>query len=106
MERRFFELAFGWSFTSYGEGYASSSDGGCELGITACDGDAGGSAERTASAMIGVSCDDLFIAERDAVAAGGRLVRPVFEFPGGRRLELLTPGGHRLALFRYDVSVA
>jgi predicted enzyme related to lactoylglutathione lyase len=32
------------------------------------------------------------------VAAGGRIVKPIFEFPGGRRFQFLDPSGNELAV--------
>jgi uncharacterized protein len=32
-------------------------------------------------------------------AAGGRIVRPVFAFPGGRRFHFIEPGGNELAVW-------
>ncbi len=106
-ERAFFEQAFEWAFTAYGDGYASSHDGGCELGLVAVDrpgaADSADVAERAMSAaLIGVAVADLNRAERAVVAAGGLITMPAFDFPGGRRFEASTPHGHRVALFRYD----
>ena len=52
--------------------------------------------------MVGVAVDDLTVAEEAVTAAGGRVIGPAFDFPGGRRFEASTPHGHRVALFRYD----
>jgi len=32
-------------------------------------------------------------------AAGSKIVKPIFEFPGGRRFHFLDPSGHELAIW-------
>ena len=32
-------------------------------------------------------------------AAGGKIVRPIFDFPGGRRFHFTDPDGHELAVW-------
>ena len=34
--------------------------------------------------------------------AGGRLVRPIFAFPGGRRFHVLDPSGNEIAVVQAD----
>jgi uncharacterized protein len=36
------------------------------------------------------------------VAAGGKIVRPQFEFPGGKRFHFTDPGGNGLAIWSND----
>ena len=43
--------------------------------------------------------DDLGGAERAVEAAGGRIAKPIFEFPGGRRFHFLDPDGYELAVW-------
>jgi hypothetical protein len=35
-------------------------------------------------------------------AAGGRIVRPIFAFPGGRRFHFLDPSGNELAAVKAE----
>jgi predicted enzyme related to lactoylglutathione lyase len=42
---------------------------------------------------------DLADAERRVRGAGGRIVKPAFSFPGGRRFHFADPGGNELAVW-------
>jgi len=42
---------------------------------------------------------DLEATERRLLAAGGRIVRPIFSFPGGRRFHFTDPSGNELAVW-------
>ena len=43
--------------------------------------------------------EDLDAAEAAVTAAGGRVVVPQFDFPGGRRFHFREPGGNVLAVW-------
>jgi uncharacterized protein len=43
--------------------------------------------------------DDLVDLLRQVEAAGGRIIKPIFEFPGGRRFQFLDPDGYELAVW-------
>ena len=90
--RRFFETAFGWSFTGYGPDYNAIDDAGLDAGI-----DSG--FNRIAAPMPVIRTDDLARAERDVVKAAGVIVRPAYDFPGGRRFHFREPGGVELAVY-------
>ena len=42
---------------------------------------------------------DLESAEQRVLAAGGKILRPAFEFPGGRRFQFTDPAGLELAVW-------
>jgi hypothetical protein len=42
---------------------------------------------------------DLEGAERAVKAAGGRIAKEIFSFPGGRRFHFRDPAGHELAVW-------
>ena len=42
---------------------------------------------------------DLAELQRRVEEAGGRIVKPVFEFPGGRRFHFTDPDGYELAVW-------
>ena len=85
--RKFFEEAFGWSFTSYGPDYSGIDDAGIDAGID-------GSRDRVAAPLAVIRTTDLEQAEREVVAPGGVIVRPAYDFPGGRRFHFREPGGN------------
>ena len=92
----FYAAAFGWSFTNYGPGYA---------GIKALDGDEeiGGFAlvehVVVGGPLVVLYSDDLEASLDKVQAAGGSVLKPIFEFPGGRRFEFADPSGNRLAVW-------
>jgi uncharacterized protein len=42
---------------------------------------------------------DLAAMEACVTASGGRIVKPVFSFPGGRRFHFEDPSGNQLAIW-------
>jgi predicted enzyme related to lactoylglutathione lyase len=91
--KRFYTEAFGWEFTDYGPEYTSFVDGRLSGGFRRMDpGVAGGP-------LVVIFALEL---ERTAVSvtrAGGRIVRPTFSFPGGRRFHFVDPAGNELAVW-------
>ena len=43
--------------------------------------------------------DDLEDLQKQVEAAGGRIAKPIFDFPGGRRFHFLDPDGYELAVW-------
>ena len=90
--RRFYAEAFGWKFTDYGPDYTSFEDGRIAGGFTT---------ERAPSrggALVVLFTVDIGQAERRVLAAGGKVVKPTFSFPGGRRFHFTDPSGNELAV--------
>lgn len=91
--KRFYGAAFGWTFQDYGDDYVEFRDGRLTGGF-----------RREARVVTGGPLVILYSrdleASREAVtAAGGRIVRDVFSFPGGRRFHFADPDGHELAVW-------
>ena len=89
--RAFFEAAFGWSFTDYGPDYVAFDKAGINGGFAAAE-------DRVAPLVI-LYADDLDAAEASVRQAGGEVVVPQFDFPGGRRFHFREPGGSVLAVW-------
>jgi predicted enzyme related to lactoylglutathione lyase len=91
--QEFFAKVFGWSFTDYGPDYRDIKDAGL-----------GGGIERgpLVPPLVILKAEDLDQARQEVVAAGGRLSRDIFAFPGGRRFEFLEPGGTLMAVWSSD----
>jgi len=94
--KRFFVDAFGWEFNDYGPDYA---------GIKGGSGEVGGlrKVEETATGgpLVILYSDDLPASLAAVEAAGGRIVKDIFEFPGGRRFEFVDTSGNELAVWGY-----
>jgi hypothetical protein len=83
--KRFYEAAFGWSLTEFGPTYAATLTGDTDIGLQA-------DAAEATKAPLPVAVE----------AAGGRVVKAIFAFPGGRRFHFLDPGGNELAAVQAD----
>ncbi|MDY0908338.1 VOC family protein [Microbacterium sp. CFBP9034] len=89
--RGFYESAFGWSFTDYGE-YLDTPDSGVVAGINAVADD-----HQQQMPLTVLYVTDLEAA-RDLVAeSGGRIIHDIYGFPGGRRFHFADPAGNELA---------
>jgi predicted enzyme related to lactoylglutathione lyase len=90
--KRFYEQAFGWTFTDYGPAYAAANEG-LDAGFNADAGD------QTAKPLVILYAHDLEAMEAKVRAAGGAVTRPIFAFPGGRRFHFTDPSGNELAVW-------
>lgn len=89
--KRFYEQAFGWSLNEFGPTYAATVTGDTDIGLQ------GDAAEATRAPLPVIHVDDLEAALNAVTQAGGKIVRPIFSFPGGRRFHFLDPSGNELA---------
>ena len=94
--RSFYEAAFGWSMTAFGPTYAATLTGDTDVGL---QGDQG---EATRAPLPVIEVEDLEATLAAVERAGGRVVRPIFAFPGGRRFHFLDPSGNEVAAVRSD----
>jgi predicted enzyme related to lactoylglutathione lyase len=91
--KRFYDGAFGWQFTDYGPDYSSFLDGRLAGGLTKA------AAVRPGGVLVVIFAVDLAEAEGRVRQAGGRIVKPAFSFPGGRRFHFADPSGNELAVW-------
>ncbi len=90
--KRFYSDVFGWQFTDYGPDYISFFDGRL----------AGGFSKETHPAkgtLVVLYASDLEATEAKVKKAGGKIVKPTFSFPGGRRFHFTDPSGNELAVW-------
>ena len=87
---------FGWTFVDYGPEYSSFSDQGIDGGFYVANlksnSDQGG-------ALVILFSDALEATLEKVVASGGKIVKPIFSFPGGRRFHFTEPSGNELAVW-------
>ncbi|MFT5422594.1 MAG: putative enzyme related to lactoylglutathione lyase [Phycisphaerales bacterium] len=103
--KAFYAAVFGWTYTDYGPEYCSfneapnpdaPSDTGLDGGLTTM----GPPPTPGASAPLVVFYSGDLEATCEAVAAaGGMVVKPIFDFPGGRRFHFTDPAGNELAVW-------
>ncbi|HEX9931363.1 MAG TPA: VOC family protein [Allosphingosinicella sp.] len=94
--KAFYEAAFGWSMTGFGPTYAATTTGDTDVGLQ------GDPSEATGAPLPVIEVDDLEQALAAVERAGGRIARPIFAFPGGRRFHFLDPSGNELAAVKGD----
>ena len=92
--KQFYQAAFGWQFTDYGPDYTSFADGRLTGGFYASP----ETTQKTNPTVV-IFAANLEDAETRVVRAGGKIVKPSFEFPGGRRFEFSDPNGLQLAVW-------
>ncbi len=90
----FFSQAFGFSAQAYGDDYIEIWDGGVLGGIN------GDSGDRRTAPVIGIRTDDIEAASAAIVDGGGTITRPIYAYPGGRRLFFAEPGGAELMVYQ------
>ncbi len=54
---------------------------------------------RGGTVLVVIFAVDLGAAEQRVRAAGGKIVKPIFSFPGGRRFHFFDPSGNELAVW-------
>lgn len=90
--KAFYSQAFGWELTDFGPSYAATMTGDVDIGLQ------GDPDEAPSAPLPVIAVDDLEAALVAVTAAGARIVRPIFDFPGGRRFQFLDPHGNELAV--------
>ncbi|MBP3935553.1 MAG: VOC family protein [Pseudomonas sp.] len=91
--KAFYGAVFGWTFTDFGPTYSEFSDGRLSGGFTT------GEPVRPGGPLIILYADDLAQAQQAISAAGGRISRPEFKFPGGSRFHFTDLDGYELAMW-------
>ena len=89
--RAFYEAALGWTMTAFGPSYAATTTGDTDVGLQA------DRAEASLAPLPVIEVDDLEATMQKVRDAGGTILRPIFNFPGGRRFHFADPSGNELA---------
>jgi len=94
--KAFFSAVFDWSFTDYGPEYTAFAGEGLDGGFFHSDLRA---STTNGSALIIFYSKDLEATLAKVERADGDIVKPVFEFPGGRRFHFCEPSGNEFAVW-------
>jgi predicted enzyme related to lactoylglutathione lyase len=90
--KKFYVDAFGWKFTDYGLEYTAFGgdhvDGGFTLGNPV-----------KGSVLVILFSERLEDTNEKIQRAGGKIVKDIFSFPGGRRFQFADPDGNELAVW-------
>lgn len=95
--RAFYEKAFGWTFQAYGPDYLGVQGKDRELG-----GIARGEPRPAGGPLVVLYSNDLDATLASAKAAGAKITREPFTFPGGRRFHFADPAGNELGVWSPD----
>ena len=94
--KTFFSKVFSWDFVDYGSEYAAflnaGLDGGFYLSELVASTSAGG-------ALVVFYSLELENTLQKIEGAGGKIIKPVFSFPGGRRFHFSDPNGNEYAVW-------
>ncbi len=93
VSKQFYGAVFGWKFEDYGPGYTSFHDGRLGGGFNT------DTPAPSRGLLIVIYASDLEAAQARVHAAGGKISRETFSFPGGRRFHFLDPDGNELAVW-------
>lgn len=90
--KEFYSKSFGWKFTDYGPDYTAFEgdyvDGGFTTGKPV-----------KGTVLVILYSGDLEATQQKVKAAGGKIVKEIFSFPGGRRFHFSDPDGYELAVW-------
>lgn len=98
----FFKAVFGWEFEDFGSEYTAFSNEGVDGGFYLSD---KSSTTSTGAALVIFYSADLESTQAKIEMAGGKIVEPVFAFPGGRRFHFCDPSGNEFAVWSDRNSV-
>lgn len=94
--KAFFERAFGWSFVDYGPDYTAFADQGLDGGFFRAD---QCSTTGKGGALLVFYSADLEATQAKVTQHGGKIIKPIFSFPGGRRFHFTEPSGNEFAVW-------
>lgn len=94
--RAFFGQVFGWDFEEFGPDYCAFSKQGLDGGFYRSE---LYSSTHNGSALLVFYSVDLEATRAKIENAGGRIEKPIFDFPGGRRFHFSEPSGNEFAVW-------
>ena len=94
--KTFFTTVFGWSFVEYGPEYIAFANEGMDGGFYKSDLSV---STEAGSALIIFYSKTLEETLAKIEAAGGKIIKPIFTFPGGRRFHFSDPNSNEYAVW-------
>ena len=94
--RAFFSEVFSWEFKDYGMDYTFFRDQGISGGFYRSVKKA---TNASGSALIVMYSNDLNDTQKKIIAAGGKIIKPIFTFPGGARFHFADPTGNEFGVW-------
>lgn len=91
--KTFYNKAFGWTFTDYGESYTAFDGSGVQGGFEITK-------EKIVNgALVVLFHSDLNFIKNKVIDSGGKISLDIFSFPGGQRFQFFDPSGNELAVW-------
>lgn len=91
--KRFYSAVFGWEFTDYGDHYTSFSNSGIAGGFEWTD-------QPIHNGVLVVLRHEALEELIETIKVhGGKIVKEIFSFPGGKRFQFTDPSGNELAVW-------
>ena len=94
--KEFFQSVFGWKFVDYGPEYTAFSNSGLKGGFYLSELE---STTKNGSVLVVMFSDKLEATQAKIEKAGGRIIKSIFPFPGGRRFHFCDPNGNEYAVW-------
>ncbi len=94
--KKFFRTIFNWCFVDYGPEYTAFSDATMEGGFFKSDQH---SSTSNGAALVVFYSHALEETQSKIEEAGGKIVKPIFSFPGGRRFHFTDPNNNEFAVW-------
>ena len=94
--KTFFSEVFGWSFVDYGPDYCSFAAQGVDGGFFKSDLVV---STKNGSPLIVLYSNSLETTQDKIEKADGKIIKPIFSFPGGRRFHFSDPNGNEFAVW-------
>jgi len=91
--KEFYSTVFGWKFEDYGPDYTSFFDGRMAGGFTT------ETPAPSKGLLLVIYASDLADFQKKITAAGGKIVKDTFSFPGGHRFHFADPNGNEIAVW-------
>ncbi|MGL6261932.1 VOC family protein [Vibrio sp. WXL103] len=94
--KAFFSKVFAWEFIDYGAEYTAFSNQGLDGGIFKSD---SCNQTETGGALLVFYSSSIEATQEKITSNGGKIIRPIFEFPGGCRFHFQEPSGNEFAVW-------
>ncbi len=99
--KHFFKTVFSWKFEDYGSEYTAFSKQGLDGGFFKSELK---SLTSNGAALLVFYSDNINQTLTKIKKAGGKIVQPIFEFPGGWRFHFTEPSGNEFAVWSNKVK--
>lgn len=94
--KAFFAAVINWTFTDYGPAYVEFRDKGIVGGLYQSE---LASVTANGAALLVFYSPDLAMTQKLIEANGGAIIKPVFDFPGGRHFHFTEPKGNEFSVW-------